>query len=687
MTTILRGSSSTTPRRLLSNTCTGRRTIPTRVVSCRPVVWHGNGHPHHHLEYHQQQHQQHQFRYGSSSSSSIVYTSGQGWTGALGQGTSGMLTPDMSDVTEEERDNLFRTVRIEDMEMEVESSSSSSGTTTINSRVVGGAAGWGHTALIITKSSSNSSSESSSSPVVKTSQLLISGRPYDFQALLRLNRIPSFIRRAVIARSLKYDSNDPEQPSETSLIGKAIDFFFTHHDYRQDDQPQPSSYRYGIVPSFTEIVLPGGDGPAIPEQPSDSTTPSSSLSSSSSSSRSTTLLQLAYDRNTKVAASAGLTAIIGQSGTLYTFGINLRGQCGTGQPTVNHVWEPTPLRIDPYSTTNDDDEDEDDTTFVSVALGLQHGLAISNKGTLYAWGKGTRGQLGILLPDPNNEQQQQQQEFETEYSYDKDSYKTEERPTGNVVAEFAASRVTEFHLPEGETSLSEGEGERVRCIGAGFNHSAAVTESNHAWIWGKNTSVQPPPPPSSTTPTTSTNQSNQQPQQPSIQRHQYTKDDLLDTHSPTLIQGLPPNIPILDISCGSHHTSILLGDGSIYAVGVPTDTTEVRRDGGRPIVDRAVEIVPKGIVEWPVWQFESHFDRTTVVFGDTNGGGDGDDGGGERRVVEVQLWSTEELRGEAVFEPVWVEDLMRKEGRDVEMVHRGWLHTVIVAKDRLEECK
>jgi len=671
MTTILRGSSSTTPRRLLSNTCTGRRTIPTRVVSCRPVVWHGNRHPHHHLEYHQQQqHQQHQFRYGSSSSS-VVYTSGQGWTGALGQGTTGMLTPDMSDVTEEERDNLFRTVRIEDMEMEVESSS---GTTTINSRVVGGAAGWGHTALIITKSSS----ESSSSPVVKTSQLLISGRPYDFQALLRLNRIPSFLRRAVIARSLKYDSNDPET-SETSLIGKAIDFFFTHHDYRQDDQPQPSSYRYGIVPSFTEIALPGGDVPAIPEQPSSSTTPSSS-SSSSSSSRSTTLLHLAYDRNTKVAASAGLTAIIGQSGTLYTFGINLRGQCGTGQPTVNHVWEPTPLRIEPYSTT---DDDEDDTTIVSVALGLQHGVALSNKGTLYAWGKGTRGQLGILLPDPNEQQQQQQQQqqqFETEYSYDKDAYKTEERPTGNVVAEFAASRVTEFHLPGGdEGSLSKEEGERVRCIGAGFNHSAAVTESNHAWIWGKNTSVQPPPSP---TPTTSTNQSNQQPQ-PSIQ-HQYTKDDLLDTHSPTLIQGLPLNMPILDISCGSHHTSILLGDGSIYAVGVPTDTTEVRRDGGRPIVDRAVEIVPKGIVEWPVLQFESHFDRTTVVFGDTSGGGDG---GGERRVVEVQLWSTEELRGEAVFEPVWVEDLMRKEGRDVEMVHRGWLHTVIVAKDRLEECK
>lgn len=38
-------------------------------------------------------------------------------------------------------------------------------------------------------------------------------------------------------------------------------------------------------------------------------------------------------------------------------------------------------------------------------------------------------------------------------------------------------------------------------------------------------------------------------------------------------------------------------------------------------------------------------------------------------------------------EPVWVEDLMRNEERDVEMVHRGWLHTVIVAKDRLEECK
>ena len=41
-----------------------------------------------------------------------------------------------------------------------------------------------------------------------------------------------------------------------------------------------------------------------------------------------------------LATSAGLTAVISKSGSLYTFGLNHRGQCGIGTFSPN-VWAPT----------------------------------------------------------------------------------------------------------------------------------------------------------------------------------------------------------------------------------------------------------------------------------------------------------------------------------------------------------
>eukprot|EP00957_Ditylum_brightwellii_P085613 6512946-Ditylum_brightwellii.AAC.1 len=61
-----------------------------------------------------------------------------------------------------------------------------------------------------------------------------------------------------------------------------------------------------VLPTLTEILLPNDDTPAVPSQflGKEDTVP-----------------------KTLLAASAGLTAIVGKSGTLYTFGLNNRGQC------------------------------------------------------------------------------------------------------------------------------------------------------------------------------------------------------------------------------------------------------------------------------------------------------------------------------------------------------------------------
>lgn len=147
---------------------------------------------------------------------------------------------------------------------------------------------------------------------------------------------------------------------------------------------------------------------------------------------------------------------------------------------------------------------------------------------------------------------------------------------------------------------------------------------------------------------------------------------VLDSTYPRYIPGLPPNVQIVKLACGSHHASMLLEDGSVYAVGVATDLPI-------PMWNEAVEILPKNIVDVSsLISFSAGFDRTFVVYGDEFG---------QREVIEIQLWSEEEMRLNGLVRPSWC-DWLEEEGdedgrrkRKVKSVHRGWMHTVIITEE------
>jgi len=418
--------------------------------------------------------------------------------------------------------------------------------------VIGAAAGWGHTSLVIQEK--------------EKSKLLVSGRPHDFQTLLRLRRLPSPLRNFAIKSSMK-ENRDREQSFLDKLIATltAVNNKMEGKDGEVGEVERPIS----VLPTLTEILLPNDDTPAVPSQflGKEDTVP-----------------------KTLLAASAGLTAIVGQSGTLYTFGLNNRGQCGMGKIS-NNVWHPTPI-VNP--SQND--------PIVHVALGLQHGLALDGAGHLYTWGKGERGQLG----------QGQGTSME------------------NTTAA-SVLKVVDFqlHSQKGRIILT-GDDAKIKCASAGMNHSAAVTQSNHAFVWGKN--ISPPGP-----------------------------DDgnkaAVDSSAPRLVTCFPPHLDIVGVTCASHHTSFLLSDGSVWGIGVATDN-------GQAIMEAVVEMIPSGVIDMPVRQFVGHFDRTTVV---------GKDG---RQVLEVQFWSHEELREDAALRPLWMDQLGREER--VRFVSQGWMHKVVV---------
>lgn len=302
---------------------------------------------------------------------------------------------------------------------------------------------------------------------------------------------------------------------------------------------------------------------------------------------------------------------------------------------------------------------------VSVDLGLQHGIALDCMGQVFCWGKGERGQLG--LGRRSIDEALRENNDNHNYVFNNPDHAAEEEPYENKTIEYPM-QVTHFYDPYATLpspsqlqdnphvyapTLSPTDS-KIRLIGAGMNFSLAITESNLPYIWGKNCIPNPDHNPNNTF---------------------STSKSVMDSTYPRYIPGLPSEVPIVRVACGSHHASFLLQDGSIYAVGVATDRP-------LPLWKEAVQIFPPDIVDISTLvSFTAGFDRTFLVYGD--------DDVGRRQVIEIQLWSTEEMRWNGSVRPSWVDWLeecdaggvVGRGSRKVQSVHRGWMHTVIITEE------
>jgi alpha-tubulin suppressor-like RCC1 family protein len=130
------------------------------------------------------------------------------------------------------------------------------------------------------------------------------------------------------------------------------------------------------------------------------------------------------ERVKKMVCSTALTVLLTESGKLFTLGANAYGQCGNGQESVS-VAQPHHVVLD-------------DERVVDVAAGYQHGLAVTEAGNVFSWGKGERGQLG-----------------------------------------FGSANVMSPH------EILALKNHKVVRVDAGFNHSTAVTKDGELFVWGK----------------------------------------------------------------------------------------------------------------------------------------------------------------------------------------------------------
>lgn len=465
-----------------------------------------------------------------------VYAVGEGWTGAFGTGRfdQQILGHDDDDEYAEADEEGALPLLIYD------------------APIHSVALGWGHTAIISDDKST----------------LLVTGRPHDFSALLRLQRLPVQLRDYMVRQTLASLQGDPDQEDlrihPSALVGRFVTWMADIFQTEQQQREWEIGARFSMLPTWTPLELPNDDTPAA------------------------------------VACSAGLTAVVGKSGKLYTVGLNGFGQCGIGR-TSNNVWQPTEVTgLSTEFAQGPRAEMPQEHGIQNVALGLQHALAVNEVGEIFAFGKGDRGQLGQeIMPGESSSALPIKKAFVMDVE-------SPNRPTYSVVGP-------------------------VQQIVCGMLHSAALTEDNQVLIWGKNIL-------------------------PSV-----SNDDLVaaDARIPVVLQGLPAGVKVEQIACGSHHTAVLLADGSVWAVGISSDTN-------KPIHD-PFELIPAGTIDMPPRQFAAHMDRTTIV------GADG------RQVLQVHLWKDPELREYAVFTPHYVDRLLEQDASTrIREIHRSWKHSVIV---------
>jgi alpha-tubulin suppressor-like RCC1 family protein len=287
---------------------------------------------------------------------------------------------------------------------------------------------------------------------------------------------------------------------------------------------------------------------------------------------------------------------------------------------------------------------------VSVALGLQHAIALDSMGHVYTFGKGERGQLGnghatslpyaVHIPIHRNliskQEEVEEEENDKSSSESERSFQRLERARARYLKKL--SRNSAHDTPVSSPWLP------VTHVAAGFNHCACITETNHVFIWGKHTIFDK-------------------------KNNKYE-----DSHSPIMVPGLPLDTKVVDLSCGSRHTSILLEDGSIWATGIASDN-------GTPLLDNVVKIMDAPRDGSSVKFFKSCFDNTIVITEETKRDSDGQR---KQKVRYINLWSTEELRMDQHVdslrkeEPEWVNQIDSE--HYITKVDVGWLHTVVVTK-------
>ncbi|KAH3745060.1 RCC1/BLIP-II protein [Pelomyxa schiedti] len=195
------------------------------------------------------------------------------------------------------------------------------------------------------------------------------------------------------------------------------------------------------------------------------------------------VLSLEGTKLTSITCGGKHTAAVTDTGDVFTWGWNCSGQLGHGNLTDQNVpWAVKSLALVKILERQ---------RFVDVAAGNDHTVALTASGAVYAWGAGHDGQLGIgstayhLTPT-------------LVFSLHRIKITRVACGSGHTLClsdngsiycwgkgangRLGLGKVSDVQTPR---KLEFFEGARIICIKCGFSHSMCLTDSNVLYTWGK----------------------------------------------------------------------------------------------------------------------------------------------------------------------------------------------------------
>ena len=108
--------------------------------------------------------------------------------------------------------------------------------------------------------------------------------------------------------------------------------------------------------------------------------------------------------------------ILGENGSIYSFGNNKYGQLGLGSNKLGQtLWKPKKIKVQNGLLLNDDNnesgnnnnnnnnKDNNSVIFVKIGANKESSYGITNEGYVYSWGNNHKKQLGFDLLENSNE--------------------------------------------------------------------------------------------------------------------------------------------------------------------------------------------------------------------------------------------------------------------------------------------
>jgi alpha-tubulin suppressor-like RCC1 family protein len=191
------------------------------------------------------------------------------------------------------------------------------------------------------------------------------------------------------------------------------------------------------------------------------------------------------DEVVHIACGDAHVLVVTSSGRVYARGANAAGQLGIGNKTNTREFQRVEFAGDGTSGIK------------SVACGSMHSLALTCTGQLYAWGSGGRNELGLDLERPQDKstpilvgKQALRDVFMLQASAGDAHNAVIDRDGAvwvwgvNMDGQLGTGDELARRQPHRLAKADVFEGEKIKAVSCGFQHTLAASQQGGVWVWG-----------------------------------------------------------------------------------------------------------------------------------------------------------------------------------------------------------